>query len=1103
MYGRTVSDEYLGADERCEEFLEEGAYWARGSNDRPYAQDQLTKVLRVLNADDKKGLSTVQVLHKQKTYGFNKLDEEEKKSLFSLVLAQFDDKLVKILLASACVSFALAFFDAENKEEGLGAYVEPIVILAILVLNAFVGVWQESSAEAALDALKKLAADKAFTLRNGVWMEIDAEELVPGDIVEVKTGDKVPADIRLLHCSSVLKVEQSQLTGESESVTKEAVELDQANADITSQKNMLFSSTTISTGSATGVVVATGMRAEIGKIQEGVQEAAKDDDQTPLQKKLDEFGDQLAKLILMICVLVWVINYKHFADPKHGSTLRGCIYYFKIAVALAVAAIPEGLPTVITMCLAIGTRKMAKKNCIVRKLPSVETLGCTTVICSDKTGTLTTNQMCVVKCCLPTRDKDLKEYTVDGTTYTPVGRINGLSAIDWSKEHALSHFAKVGALCNKSRLLVEDGEIKRNGEPTEAAIRVFVEKLGCPDPRLQCCWQKPNRTADEAEVFSNYWRQGLTQRAVLEFSHLRKSMGVIYDDPSLGGNVLYVKGAPEEVLKRCTKIMLPDGSQVDLTEDWKTKVNNEIKGMAMNALRTIGMAFRPSLKGTGLETYDGTQDSPNKSHRGYQKLLDSDNFAALESDMVFLGMVGILDPPRPECRQAIQECRDAGISVIMITGDNKNTAEAIALKLGILATGGNHKENSFTGQEFDALKTDAERAEDKEDTGDRAGEKQVEVLRKILARKATEGAVFSRTEPRHKQMIIKALKQLDEVTAMTGDGVNDAPALKQADIGVAMGITGTEVAKDASAMILQDDKFSTIVAAVEEGRSIYSNMKAFIRYMISSNIGEVASIFFTAALGIPEGLTPVQLLWVNLVTDGPPATALGLNPPDMDVMKKEPRRKDDKLISTWSLVRYLVIGFYVGCAVVGIFIYWFVFNTDDGPLVSLDRLMRWGECSQWEDFSPPRLTLPFGIDGPITLKEKCDYFTDGKIKASTLSLTVLVVIEMLNAFNALSEDGSLVSFPPWKNPYLIAMTILSIASHMVVVYIPMMNKIFGVCPLSFYDWQLVMAFSFPVILIDEVLKLVGRSMAKKNKLKVSPATLNFFPSRAESGKKTP
>ena len=663
--------------------------------------------------------------------------------------------------------------------------------------------------------------------------------------------------------------------------------------------------------------------------------------------------------------------------------------------------------------------------------------------------------MCVVKLAMPENGNRFVSHDVEGHNYTPVGRVPTLS-MNWQKAKALQALAKIGCMCNESRLLVDDEEnFVRNGEPTEAAIRVLVEKLGCPDDTLnKRCLQKEKRSKDDAMAFSNYWMKGMTKRAVLEFGRDRKSMSVLWHDSSTGGNVLFAKGAPEMLVKRCSKILLPDGQVEPLTDAWRTQIDKELQQMAKGALRTMGLAMKmEDLK--DLETYDGSHDHP--AHR---VLAEPGNFIDVESDMTFVGMVGILDPPRPECKPAIEACRVAGISVIMITGDNKTTAEAISQKLGILAPSGSHSENSFTGQEFEAL----------------SQERKVEVLQKIMEKRDVEGAVFSRTEPKHKQLIVKILKSLGEIAAMTGDGVNDAPALKQADIGIAMGIAGTEVAKEASDMVLADDNFTSIVAAVEEGRSIYNNMKAFIRYMISSNVGEVAAIFLTAALGVPEGLTPVQLLWVNLVTDGPPATALGFNPPDLDVMKKAPRRKDDALISVWSYVRYFVVGAYVGCAVVGIFMYWYIFDAaaDGHTLVPLQKLLTWGSCEQWTGFAVK------DFDG-MSFSSPCTYFTDGKAKASTLSLTVLVVIEMLNAFNALSEDGSLVQMPPWANPYLIVAATISIGCHFVILYVPALATIFGVVPLTLHDWLLVLAFSFPVILIDEILKFIGRSTASRAK----------------------
>ena len=1007
-----------------------------------YSPAELLKSFEVAN--EEKGLSAKQVSELQVRFGPNELKHEEKTSLFEMIMEQFEDLLVRILLGAACVSFILAYFDEANKEEGLMAYIEPFVILAILIANAIVGVWQESSAEAALDALKRLQSDHAKVVRDGKLKEIEAVDLVPGDIVHVRVGDKVPADLRMLKLSTTtIRVEQSQLTGESVSVNKEsdALHANKKGCEIQSKSNMLFASTTISNGSCVGMVVATGMRSEIGKIQEAVTAAGEEDSKTPLQQKIDEFGELLAKVIFLICAVVWVINYKHFFDPVHGSALRGSIYYFKIAVALAVAAIPEGLPAVITTCLALGSRRMAVKNAIVRKLPSVETLGCTTVICSDKTGTLTTNEMTCLKLAVPATSGVMKVYNVEGTNYTPVGKIDGFKSFG-KNDVLFQTLCRASVLCNTSGLVIEDGKYKRIGEPTELALRVLIEKMGCPDEALNAKYLQRADRGDNPMAFSQYWEKGVVKHATLEFMSDRKSMSVLVREPGKNENTLFVKGAPETILERCTTVMLPSGQVETLTAAKKQKiVDGFVSTMAASALRTLAIAVR--LDCVELRDF-------NK--KASEFLSDPANFVKAEQDLTFLGLVGILDPPRPECKPAIAACRDAGISVIMITGDNKQTAEAIAKDLGILQPGedGPEHKKSFTGKEFEAM-TDRQRAD---------------------ALRDTTGMVFSRTEPKHKQMIVKILKDLGEVCAMTGDGVNDAPALRQADIGIAMGLTGTEVAKEASDMVLTDDNFSTIVSAVEEGRSIYNNMKAFIRYLISSNIGEVASIFFTAALGIPEGLVPVQLLWVNLVTDGLPATALSFNPPDLDVMQKPPRNKDDPLITGWVFFRYMVIGTYVGFATVGILIYWYVFDTtapDGHTLVTMQQLMNWGSCSTWTNFQ-----VSF-VPG-MTPGDACSIFAGGKSKASTLSLTVLVMIEMLNAMNALSEDGSLLQVPPWANPWLILAALSSVMVHFVVLYVPFMSRVFGVVPLTWHDWVLVMYFSLPVILVDEVLKLFGRRM---------------------------
>ncbi|EQC36759.1 Ca2+-transporting ATPase [Saprolegnia diclina VS20] len=1011
------------------------------------------EVLSHYKVTEEAGLNDAQVEASRKEHGWNELDKEEATPLWQLVLEQFDDALVKILLAAAMVSFVLAWMDEDNHGEGIGAYVEPFVILVILVLNAVVGVWQESNAESALEALKNLQPENARVLRNGHMQTIAARELVPGDVVEVRVGDKVPADMRLISLkTTAMRAEQSQMTGESVSVNKDIDELPANTEDvIQAKKNMLFATTVIVNGMGHGVVVKVGMETEIGQIQKSVQAAAEDEESTPLKKKLDEFGELLSKVIGVICLVVWLINYKNFFDPVHGSVFKGCIYYFKIAVALAVAAIPEGLPAVITTCLALGTKKMAKKNAIVRKLPSVETLGCTTVICSDKTGTLTTNEMSCVSFTHPgATEGDLITYEVEGHTYAPLGAIHTTQV---RSEKSVFSLATVCAMCNESEIEYNEGKYVRVGEPTEAALRVLVEKAGVPDAAAQAEFEGLRKTnpAKAVQYCNSFWKRQFKKLATLEFSRDRKSMSVLCASVATKANVLFVKGAPEGLLHRCTHVQLSNGTTVALTETGKKAILAKVTEMAGLSLRCLAVAQKTSNLGN-LASYDG-----DRHHAAHKTLEQTDNFASIESGLTFLGLTGMLDPPRPEVRPMIAMCNTAGIRVIMITGDNKLTAESVCRKIGIFEADEDVSTKSFTGAEFFAL----------------PAEKQVA----LLMNKEDTGMAFSRTEPKHKQMLVKMLKQNGEVTAMTGDGVNDAPALKQADIGIAMGISGTEVAKEAADMVLADDNFATIVSAVEEGRAIYNNMQAFIRYLISSNIGEVAAIFFTAALGLPEGLIPVQLLWVNLVTDGPPATALGFNPADKDIMTKPPRRANDVLINGWVFFRYMVVGIYVGFACVGVFGYWYMFydgSNDGHSLITYHQLTNWGKCATWSNFTVNN------FDGHDFSADPCAYFTVGKAKASTLSLSVLVAIEMFNALNALSEDGSLVTMPPWSNPYLIIAMLVSFGLHFVILYVDWLAAIFSVTPLDLNEWLVVLAFSLPVILIDEVLKLFGRHFAARD-----------------------
>ncbi|XP_056264205.1 sarcoplasmic/endoplasmic reticulum calcium ATPase 2 [Pseudoliparis swirei] len=984
------------------------------------------EVLGFFSVNESTGLSCEQLKKTRERWGPNELPAEEGKSLWALVLEQFEDLLVRILLLAAFISFTLAWF--EEGEGTITAFVEPFVILLILIANAIVGVWQERNAENAIEALKEYEPEmgKVYRQDKKSVQRVRARDIVPGDIVEVAVGDKVPADIRLTSiCSTTLRVDQSILTGESMSVIKHTDPVPDPRAVNQDKKNMLFSGTNIAAGRAIGVAVATGVQTEIGKIRDEM--ASTEPERTPLQKKLDQFGEQLSKVISVICVAVWAINVGHFNDPVHGgSWLRGAVYYFKIAVALAVAAIPEGLPAVITTCLALGTRRMARKNAIVRSLPSVETLGCTSVICSDKTGTLTTNQMSVSRMfvvdSVSGESCSLSEFTVTGSTYAPEGEVyKDGSVVKPSRYEGLVEMASICALCNDSSLDYNEtkGVFEKVGEATETALCCLVEKMNVFDTDLMGLSPVERATAC-CSVIKQLMRKELT----LEFSRDRKSMSVFCSSNKLArsasGAKMFVKGAPESVLERCNYIRVSGASRVPLTPAVREQLLSNVKEWASgrDMLRCLAMA---------------TRDTPPDIH-----CLNLENVAVFgdyESDLTFVGCVGMLDPPRKEVLGAVRLCRQAGIRVIMITGDNKGTALSICRKVGIITEQEEEQEGvigGLTGREFDELPPHMQR----------------EACRTARC--------FARVEPAHKSRIVEYLQSLDDITAMTGDGVNDAPALKKAEIGIAMG-SGTAVAKSASEMILADDNFSTIVAAVEEGRAIYNNMKQFIRYLISSNIGEVVCIFMTAALGMPEALIPVQLLWVNLVTDGFPATALGFNPPDLDIMSRPPRSPKEPLISSWLFCRYLIVGCYVGAATVGAAAWWFM-AAHDGPKLSFYQLSHYLQCS----------------DGHVEFAGvQCSVFESPY--PMTMALSVLVTIEMCNALNSLSENQSLLKMPPWSNPWLVGAICLSMALHFLILYVDPLPLVFQIRPLSWPQWVVVLKMSLPVILMDEALKFLARN----------------------------
>uniref|UniRef100_A0A4W5N370 Calcium-transporting ATPase n=1 Tax=Hucho hucho TaxID=62062 RepID=A0A4W5N370_9TELE len=927
------------------------------------------------SVNESTGLGLDQVKRQKEKWGSNELPAEEGKSLWELVVEQFEDLLVRILLLAACISFVLALF--EDGEETITAFVEPFVILLILIANAIVGVWQERNAEDAIEALKEYEPEmgKVYRQDRKTVQRIKAKEIVPGDISVsvIKHTDPVP-DPRAV------------------------------NQD---KKNMLFSGTNISSGKAIGVVVATGVNTEIGKIRDEM--AATEQEKTPLQQKLDEFGEQLSKVISLICIAVWLINIGHFNDPVHGgSWIRGAVYYFKIAVALAVAAIPEGLPAVITTCLALGTRRMAKKNAIVRSLPSVETLGCTSVICSDKTGTLTTNQMSVCRMFIIDQAEgnscSLNEFTITGSTYAPEGEVYQDGRLVKSSAYdGLVEIATICALCNDSSLDFNEakGVYEKVGEATETALTCLVEKMNAFDTDV-----KGLTKIDRANACNSVIMQLMKKEFTLEFSRDRKSMSV-YCTPNKARSSLgkmFVKGAPEGVIDRCTHVRVGT-CKVAMTPGIKERIMSTIRGYGTgrDTLRCLALA---------------TRDTPPRKED--MVLVDCARFVDYESDLTFVGCVGMLDPPRTEVAASIKLCRLAGIRVIMITGDNKGTAVAICRRIGILGEEDDVDKMAFTGREFDDLSPQAQRDA------------------------VINARCFARVEPSHKSKIVEFLQAMDEITAMTGDGVNDAPALKKAEIGIAMG-SGTAVAKSASEMVLADDNFSSIVAAVEEGRAIYNNMKQFILCHLRTSSCQ------------SDALIPVQLLWVNLVTDGLPATALGFNPPDLDIMNKPPRSAKEPLISGWLFFRYLAIGCYVGAATVGAATWWFV-AAEDGPMISLYQLSHFLQCSP---------------DNPDFSDLECHVFESPY--PMTMALSVLVTIEMCNALNSLSENQSLLRMPPWENIWLLGAICLSMSLHFLILYVEPLPVIFQITPLDLTQWLVVLKISLPVILLDELLKFVARN----------------------------
>ena len=976
--------------------------------DNPWECD-VNKIASFYNSDLEKGLTSSQVEANRQSYGPNSFPPPPKKSILSMILEQFEDKMVLVLLFAVVLGFVFAFMETDP-EERTTAFIEPWVIIVILALNAFISVMQELNAQSSVDALKQFQAETANVYRDGKLQQINSDQVVCGDVIEVGEGQPIPADMRIIKIkSTILKCDEAALTGESEPATKDEKLVTKKGAVMNQDKsNICFGGTPIVRGRFKGIVFAVGPTSEIGKIHKDVTEAEEQD--TPLQIQLDKFGDVISKGILVICIITWLANITKFKEAGHGNWFKGALSFFKIAVSLAVAAIPEGLPAVVTTTLSLGVNRMAKEKAIVTKLPAVETLGCTSVICSDKTGTLTTNNM-TVRACLTVEGNNVTVFDVEGSSYDPTGKIKagGAEVKNLTEHKALQESAKVGTLANDATIVYdkETNSFGRSGEPTDAALKVFAEKIGLPDAKQDADIKK-KPASERPHAVSDYYYGKFPKIRTHEFTRDRKSMSCI-----VGKDTLVIKGAFEVILSHCDNYMDDKTGEVKkMSSEIRNKIDDIRKKWASgdNCFRCIGLAYK---------------DAPD-----YQSWNVSDfaELARKEEGLTWVGAVGIIDPPRDTVAPSIRECHGAGIRVIMCTGDNPDTATAIAKHISMFRPNEDPKGKVFTGAQWEGMSQ-----KEKEEA-------------------ARHAVVLARVEPRHKMELVTILQNQGHVVAMTGDGVNDSPALKKADIGVAMG-SGTKVAQEAAKMILSDDSFTTIVKAVSEGRAIYNNTTAFIRYLITCNVGEVVSCFVSSVIGGPTLLRSTQLLFVNLVTDGLPATALGVNPPEKGVMSLPPRNKNESIVTPITLARYIVGGVYLGFATIASAYYWYMFDPE-GPHLTLKQILNWQRA-------PPELQHIFEDNTP-----------------STLSMSVLVMVEMFSAMTAISERQSIFVMPPWLNLYLVTAIVGSLAIHLFTIEVPFMQRIFSVVSLDSHHYLVLLSLGFPILIIEEIFKFYIRAHTK-------------------------
>ncbi len=865
------------------------------------------------------GLSEKEAKKRFEKHGPNILSEKKRVSALKIMFEQFSDFMVLILIASTIVS---AF---------MGEITEAVTIIAIVAINAVLGFIQEYKTEKTMQALKELAAPVAKVIRDGVLNSIPAENIVPGDLVLLEEGDRIPADAVLIDEKN-LQVDESLLTGESMPVEKTLESGQRKGYDDHSLKSDLFMGTIVTRGKGKAIVASTGMNTEMGRIADMIQNI--EEEETPLQKRLDTLGRFIVYGCLIICAVVSVTGVLR-GEELFTMMLSG--------ISLAVAAVPEGLPAIVTIALAIGVQRMLKRNALIRKLPAVETLGCASVICSDKTGTLTQNKMSVRNIytggSMIVTDAENNSFLIDG------------KIVDPGKNHALKLSLEIGGVCSNAKLTKiseeKEGAFKKIksifrrqekwqvlGDPTEGALLMAAAGAGLT----------------EEELGKIYFRID-----EIPFDSDRKCMSVVCDNHR-GETFVFTKGAPDVIIEKCTRIYTSRGIE-ELTHADRSQVLRMHDKMAGEALRVLGVSYRKL-------------DSKQTKKRD------------IEHGLVFVGLFGMLDPPRKEAFSAVQKCRMAGIKPVMITGDHKITAAAIAKELNILEDG----DKVLTGTEIEKI-------------GESGLEKAV-----------GDVSVYARVSPRHKLMVVRALKKSGHIVAMTGDGVNDAPAVKEADIGVAMGITGTDVTKEASSMILMDDNFATIIAAVEEGRVIYNNIRKFIRYMLSCNLGEVLTMFLGMLIGLPIPLLPIQILWVNLVTDGLPAIALGLDPPERDVMMRRPRGTKEHIFSDGLLGLILFRGVLIGISTLAVF-------------------------------------------------TSVLYFADDIENARTAAFATLVFTQLIHVFECKSEKKNIFEISLFNNIPLVLSVICSLVMILGVIYTPLFQGVFKTVPLSVNDWVIIGGFS--------------------------------------------